>query len=324
VTIHAAMVLAAGRGERMRPLSDAVPKPALPLVEEPVIASPLRLAAASGARRLVVNTWHLAGVMSAAVAAVDPPIGTSISREPELMGTAGGLALARDRGLLGARGSVLVINGDGVLNVELEPVVRRMADADDLVTLALLPHLDPRRWSRVLLDADGRVRRIVGPGSPGHGEVPLLYPGVMLVSRAALDALDAGPGAVPERLWRPALASGRLGGVVVSGHWREIGTPDDYLGAVLERLADRNVIDRTATVDPTVTISTALIGARARIDEGATVRKSVIAAGARVGRGARVVRSVLLGEVSVRAGDRVDDSYRAEPITDLRDDRPPG
>jgi mannose-1-phosphate guanylyltransferase len=307
------MVLAAGRGERMRPLSDAVPKPALPLVEEPVVASPLRLAATSGARRLVANTWHLADAMEAAVASVRLPTEAAISREPELMGTAGGLALARDRGLLGDRGSILVVNGDGLVNVELDPLVRRFTRADDLVTLALLPHLDPKRWSRVLLDAGGRVRRISRPGSPDSGEVPLLYPGVMLVSRSALDGLEAGPGAIPERLWRPALAAGRLGGVVVSGYWREIGTPDDYLGAALDRLSGRTVVDRTATVDPTASIAIALVGERATIDEQATVRQSVVAAGARIERGARVVRSVLLGGVSARAGDRVTDSYRAAP-----------
>lgn len=307
------MVLAAGRGERMRPLSDAVPKPALPLVSEPVVASPLRLAAASGADRLVVNTWHLADAMAAAVAAVDLPTEVAISREPELMGTAGGLVLARDRGLLGARGPVLVINGDGVLDLDLEPVIRRMAGSDDLVTLALLPHPDPQRWSRVVLDADGKVCRIVGSGRPNPDEVPLLYPGVMLVSRTALDGLEAGPGAVPERLWGPALASGRLGGVVVSGWWREIGTPTDYLGAVLDGLSGRVVIDRTATVDPTASIATALVGARAEIGRRATVRQSVVGAGASVGHDARVVRSVLLGGVSVHAGRPVVDCHLAAP-----------
>ncbi len=317
------MVLAAGRGERMRPLSDAVPKPALPLVGEPVIASPLRLAAASGADRLVVNTWHLADAMAAAVAAVDLPTEVAISREPALMGTAGGLVLARERGLLGARGPVLVINGDGVLDLELEPVVRRMAETDDLVSLALLPHPDPQRWSRVLLDADGRVCRIVDSGSPDPGEVPLLYPGVMLVSRTALDGLEAGPGGVPERLWGPVLASGRLGGVVVSGRWREIGTPDDYLGAVLDHLSGRVVIDRTATVDPTATIASAFVGARAEIGRRATVRQSVVGAGVHVGHDARVIRSVLLGGVSVHAGKPVVNSHLAAPTTTDDREHPP-
>jgi len=56
--VAAAMVLAAGRGERMRPLSDVLPKPALPLTDGPVIASALQLASDAGVNRIVVNTWH--------------------------------------------------------------------------------------------------------------------------------------------------------------------------------------------------------------------------------------------------------------------------
>ena len=58
-----AMVLAAGRGERLRPLSGVLPKPALPLLHQPVIASGIRLAEVAGAARVVVNTWHLAELM---------------------------------------------------------------------------------------------------------------------------------------------------------------------------------------------------------------------------------------------------------------------
>ena len=61
--LAAAMVLAAGRGERMQPLSRVLPKPALPLLDQPVVASALRLATTVGTERLVVNTWHLADAM---------------------------------------------------------------------------------------------------------------------------------------------------------------------------------------------------------------------------------------------------------------------
>ena len=61
-----AVILAAGRGERMRPLSSVVPKPALDLPDGPVISSPMRVAVAAGVERIVVNTWHLADRMAQA------------------------------------------------------------------------------------------------------------------------------------------------------------------------------------------------------------------------------------------------------------------
>ncbi|MCU0303379.1 MAG: sugar phosphate nucleotidyltransferase [Thermoanaerobaculales bacterium] len=308
-----AMVLAAGRGERMRPLSDALPKPALPATRRPVVASAVDLAVAGGAGRVVVNTWHLAELMERELATLEPGVPVVVSREPRLMGSAGALTLARDRGLFGNGGPLLVVNGDGLLNLDLTPLLHRMATTDDLVSLALLPHLEPTRWSRVELDPDGTVCRIRPPGTPEPGEVPLLYPGVMLVSHAALEGLDGGPGQIPDLLWRPALAEHRLGGVVVAGHWREVGTPRDYLEAVVDRLGGGRADHPTAVVDRSAAVGSALIGRDARVEARAMVGDSVVAEGATVGRGARVLRSVLLGAVAAAPGEVVVGEFRAAP-----------
>lgn len=308
-----AMVLAAGRGERMRPLSRVLPKPALPLLRQPVVASAIALAATADCRRIVVNTWHLAEIMERSLGDIETTTHLAVSREPELMGTAGGLALARDRGLLGDDGPILVINGDGVLNLDLKPLFSRMEDSRDLVSLALLPHLDPRAWSRVVLEDDGSVASIMGAGDPVPGEVPFLYPGVMLVSREALSRLEAQPGGVPEHLWGPALALGRFGGIPVSGHWREVGTPPGYLEAVMTRLNGDTVIHPSAEIHESAAIGSALIGRGVRIEADAVVGASVVAEGARVAAGARVLRSVLLGKAVATAGENVIDDFRAEP-----------
>jgi NDP-sugar pyrophosphorylase family protein len=98
----------------------------------------------------------------------------AVSREETLMGTAGGLALARERGLLGADGPVLLSNGDCRLDLDLEPLVARHRAAGDLVTLALRPHPDPRRWSRVVVGetdpsrpCSARCSRRRAPSLPG-------------------------------------------------------------------------------------------------------------------------------------------------------------
>jgi len=307
------MVLAAGRGERMLPLSRVLPKPALPVVERPLVEWGLRQAVAAGACRVVVNTWHRAEAMEAALAAIDlGAVPIAVSGEPGLMGTAGGLALARERGLLGSSGPVLIVNGDCILNLELEPLLERQARAGDLVTMALLPHLNPARWARVHLDRAGLVAAIEPPGEPTAGEAPFLFPGVMLVAREALDGLPAGPGETPDRLWRPAREAGRLGGVVVSGHWREVGTPAAYLEAVLDRLRGSSRLEDPAGVDPDASVGVALIGRGTVVEADAVVSESVVAEGARIRRGARVIRSVLLGDVEAAEGEVVVGQMRAE------------
>ena len=284
----------------MRPLSDAITKPALPLPGGPVIVWALRLAATTGASSITVNSWWLAEQLEAAAREAAPAeTQCCFSREDELMETAGGLALARDRGLLGKEGSVLVINGDGVLNLDLDPLFVHHRASGDLVTLALLPHLAPDRWSRVLLDHDGRVTKILPPGQPSPGEAPFLYPGVMLVSRPALDSLQARPGGVAGELWQPAREAGRLGGVVVSGHWREVGCPKDYLDAVVALVRNESCCFQGATIHPGATVMSALIGKDVVIEAGARITHSVVSHGAIVQEGALVERSVVLGDVVV-------------------------
>ncbi len=290
------MVFAAGRGRRMQPLSDVLPKPALPVPGGPVLGWPLRLAARNGVDAIVVNTWWHAGEMERVARACRPPgIELRLSREETLMETAGGLALARDRGHLGAEGPVLVLNGDGVLNLDLEPLFRRHSESEDLVTLGLLPHLGPERWSRVLLDRNGAVCDILPPGTPAAGEVPLLYPGVMVIAREAVDRLETVPSGVASALWNPARSAGRMGGVVLPGHWREVGTPEGYLETVLSMLGDRVEIDPSARVADGVRIERSLIGIDVSIEPGAVISNSVVSHGAVVRSGAYIERTVLLG-----------------------------
>ncbi len=307
-----AVILAAGRGERMRPLSSVVPKPALDLPDGPVISSAMRLAVAAGVERIVVNTWHLAHRMAQAVSEVDlDQVEVVFSEENRLMGTAGGLALARQRGLLGRDGPVLVINGDGVLGLDIRALAIRHLEQGDAVTLALLPHLDPTRWSRVILDTDGRVEAIRPPGRPDAIEVPFLYPGVMAISRKALDELPVKPSQVQEVLWVPAQAAGRLGGVVVAGHWREVGTPLDYLEMARQRLAGKTSIHATANVDTSAWLADTFVLRHATIEAGAVVEASVLGEGAVVRKNARVVRSVLLGAVEAACGAIIENEFRA-------------
>jgi mannose-1-phosphate guanylyltransferase len=307
------MVLAAGRGARMRPLSDVLPKPALPLPTGPLAADALRLVASAGARSITVNTWHLAARLERALGTITGTVPVLFSRERQLMGGAGGLALARDRGLLDGDGPVMVVNGDILTGLDLGPVVAAHSAGRHLVTMALLRHPDPRRWSRVHMTGRGIVDHIAPPGSDPPGQTSWLYPGIMVVSREALASLPGTPGEVPEHLWRPAMEARRLGGVEVRGPWLEAGTPVAYLEAVRLRLAGESCISEEATVDGSATIEAAMVGRGAVIGPGALVRRSVVAEGARVGSNATLTDSVVMGSVHIEPGAVVTGQYLARP-----------
>lgn len=295
----------------MEPLTQVLPKPALPILDRPLVAWAVDQAMAAGVARVAVNTWHLAERMEEELEQLRTPVRMAVSREHELMDTAGGLALARERGILGTDGPVLVVNGDCLYGLILDQLLESHVSHGDEVTLALLPHLNPERWARVNLDADGWVRAIHPPGAPAEGEVPLLYPGVMVVSRDALASLPVEPGGIPDRLWQPAMERGRLGGVVVTGHWREVGTPAAYLEAVLKRLGEQGWVSPDARVAAGATVGRCMIGAGAAVDDGAVVAESILAEGAIVGSGARIIRSVVLGDVDVRPGETVTGKFLA-------------
>ncbi len=295
----------------MQPLSEVLPKPALPVPGGPVVSWGLRLVARSGVRTAVLNSWWLAETMERTAAEAAPAnLDLRFSREEQLMETAGGLALARDRGLLGTDGPVLVVNGDCVLNLDLEGLWNRHRETNDLVTLGLLPHLGPERWSRVSLDRDGLVSAILPPGLPEPGEIPLLYPGVMLIAREALESLETTPSGVVSALWTPSRAQKRLGGVLVSGHWREVGTPADYFDHVMALLGDRADLNPSALVDDDAVLKHSLIGPGVTIERDVVVGKSIISHGVVIDAGARILRSVVLGDVRISAGETVTDEVR--------------
>lgn len=307
------MVLAAGRGRRMRPLSDDVPKPALPVLDRPLIAWAVDQALSSGVAGLTVNTWHLAGHMERAVRSLGLGDRLRISREDRLMDTAGGLALARERGLLGDSGPVLVLNGDCLYGLDLKPLIEAHLSRERRVTLGLLPHLDPERWARVELTSDGRVAAINPPGRPKVAEVPFLYPGVMVVSRPALNAVPCEPGGIAEALWEPAMEREALGGVIVGGHWLEVGTPEAYRRAVLSRVGSARWVAPDARVDTAASLGSCVIGPGVVVERGAVVAASLVSDGAVVRRDARVVESVLLGPVETEPGERVVGRVRSAP-----------
>ena len=309
-----AMVLTAGRGRRMRPLSDVLPKPALPILDRPAVGWALDLALRSGAQAIAANVWHLPHLMEAAIRSASAGRNVGISYEPELLGGAGGLAAARDLGLLEGRGPVLVLNGDSLSELDLAPLFERHRHAGDLVTLALLPHPDPGRWSRIQLDASDHVSTIVPPGAPADDRRPWLYPGVMLVARELVDALPTGPGGIAEKVWAPARHARRMGGAAVSGRWREAGTPQAYRAAVLDALGGVSWQHPTATVAASAHLVRSMAGNGVTIGPRTTVRDSVLSHGAVIGARCRLDGCIVLGPVRIDSGSMLSGAILVRPL----------
>ncbi len=221
IAVSAAMILAAGHGKRMRPLSALTPKPLIAVAGKPMIDYGYDKLAADGVLRVVVNAHHLAAQIHAwAEAKSDPPV--VVSDEADLLDTGGGVAKALP--LLGPE-PFLVLNGDSFwLDGDGAPALWRLRAAFDPVRMDALLLLSRRERAvgydgagDFAIDEGGRLRRSGQPGA-------LAFAGCQIAAPALFAAAPAGAFSINAR-WDRAIAARRLFGLSHDGLWLHVGTP---------------------------------------------------------------------------------------------------
>jgi MurNAc alpha-1-phosphate uridylyltransferase len=216
------MVLAAGLGLRMRPITERLPKPLVPLVGRPLIDHVLERFAAAGVARAVVNAHHLAPLLERHLAGRQAPT-VAISHEGELLETGGGVLKA----LPLLDDFFYVVNSDIFWLDGKTPALLRLAQAFDPERHDALLLLQ-RTVSAVgydgpgdfMLDPLGRLRR------RGEREVaPHLFAGVQILAKRLFAGVAPGKFSL-NPLYDRAIAAGRLAAIVHDGEWYHIGTPE--------------------------------------------------------------------------------------------------
>jgi len=213
-----AMILAAGRGERMRPLTDAYPKPLLAVGGKPLIVWHVERLRHAGFTELVINHAHLGAMIERALG--DGSLfGVRIlySAEGEALETAGGIRRALP--LLG-EAPFLVINGDIFCDYDLANLKRlpqRLAVGQDLAHLVMVPNPDHHPAGDFHLDAAGRLS--------SDGEPRLTFAGIGVYRSELFAALEDGRKTPLGPLLSQAMTDGRVGGERHDGLWLDIGTP---------------------------------------------------------------------------------------------------
>lgn len=210
-----AMLLAAGYGTRMRPLTDHTPKPLLEAGGKPLIQWHIERLRDAGVRELVINTGWLGERLEQRFGD-GRALGVTIhwSREGTPLETAGGIRRALP--LLGDR-PFLVINAD--IWTDFDATTLTLGD-DELAALVLVPNPAHHPHGDFHLAGDGKVRDNAGPAMPR-----LTFAGIGLYRPALFAALPEGEAKLAPLL-RAAMAQGRVSGVRHDGHWWDIGTPE--------------------------------------------------------------------------------------------------
>ena len=280
-------MLAAGLGTRLRPLTLARAKPALPVAGPSLIERIAGWLAGHDITDLIVNLHYRPETITARLGD-GTKLGTRVrySWEQPVLGSAGGprraFSLARDERLW-------LVNGDTLADVPLGEMAEAHRSSDALVTMAVIPNPNPSRYGGVVIDDGAAVTGFSRRGATGPS---WHFVGVQIAERPAFERLPDGVPAESVGALYPSLIAERPGSVrafTCGATFRDIGTPADYLAACLA-LADSPA---------------ALRAPGAHVAAGASVEQSVLWEDVQVGSGAR------LSECVVMNGARIPEGFQA-------------
>jgi len=342
-----AVILVGGKGTRLRPLTNSIPKPMLPTAGFPFLQHLLARIKDAGMTHVVLGTSFKAEVFEEFFGD-GSEFGLEIEYvvEDEPLGTGGGIRnvasrLRHDR--------AMVFNGDVLGGTDLGAVLRSHVEREADVTLHLLRVADPRAFGCVPTDSDGRVSAFLEKTEDPPTDQ--INAGTYVFQREVIEAIPAGRAVSVEREVFPELLErgSRVFGHVDQAYWRDMGTPSDFVrgssdlvrgiapsplldGRHGEALVDESaaiaggalllggtVIGRGAEVGAGVRVDTSVIFDGVQIEAGAIVERCVIGAGARIGARAQLTDCIIGEGAVVGARCELRDGARVWPGVQLPD-----
>ena len=335
-----ALVLAGGEGTRLRPLTLSVPKPVMPLAGRPFLTFMLDWLAGHGVEEAILSCGFLSDGVEKVLGHRHGSVALRYVIEDEPLGTAGPVRLAHDLGLLSDR--FLVLNGDALTDLDLTAEIAQHERTGAAATLALTAVEDTTSYGVVPTAPDGRVEAFLEK-SGGPAPTNRINAGAYVVEREVVMRIPPGRSVSFEREVFPAMIGEGLYGYMAEGYWIDIGTPERYLEATYDLLADRvrsnlpprdetgslvgegcitsgarigpmSVLGRHCSVGDGSTVERSVLLDDVRVGSGSSVTGAVLAEGVRVEDGARIEEMAIVGaEAIVAAGVRVRAHARIEP-----------
>jgi mannose-1-phosphate guanylyltransferase len=319
-----AVVLVGGEGTRLRPLTETIPKPLIPLVDRPFLAHVISHLARYGVQEVLLSSPYLEPSFAAFLQEARSELALTWIREAQPLGTGGAVANA----VRGTDDRVFVLNGDILTDLDLAALAARHHENGAVATIALTSVEDARPYGLVVLNDQDRVLEFQEkPAKPVPGVVNA---GTYVLEIRALEGVATDRAVSIEREVFPALIESRepVYGLVSPGYWMDLGTPEKYLQATFDALEGRIggldyaaphvdpnadvslqshlgrwvVVGPRATIGDHAEVEDSVLLAKSAVEEGAHVRRSILGPGARVGAGATVEGAVLAEGASVRPG----------------------
>ncbi len=308
------MILSAGYGTRLWPLTEDRTKPAIPILGKPLVGYVAEYLAQYGCDEIVVNLHHRPESVRHALGD-GSRFGVRLSyvEEPEILGTSG--AMDNARALLDGD-TFVVVNGKIITDIDLHAALETHRRREALATLVLMPNLARERFTVVNTD-DGLLQGFgaMAKKEPGgdRADVPLMFTGIQILQPRIFEYIPRGVFShTTTEVYPQAIASGERIAVHVADPsketWRELSTLQRYLDITLQLLAE--------------TGQTVTAGAGCTVSPDAVVSESILWDEVTVATGARVKRAVLADHVSIPAGEVVENAV-VVPASLVQDQPPP-
>ncbi len=305
-------VLAAGFGSRMRPITESVPKPLLPVAGVPLVVYSLRLLAHNGITDIVINTHHLSDELMKALGDGSRfGVNLSFSVEDEILGTGGGLKNVQEF----LDDTFVVINSDILFAGDLSEIIKFHNDHSALATMVL--RSDPKQadFGQIEVDDLGYIHRMLGQDGPGLADNsdgngkhqpkklhPYMFTGIHVMEPRFLEYIPPSVETCVVRYgYAKALANNeKLAGYVSEDYWADFGTPERFLAGSRKAL---NGGLGLVHMDPMSSYMTSPERPGVYMQDNVTLGEDVklnppvaIGAGTRIGEGSILGPDVVVGE----------------------------
>jgi mannose-1-phosphate guanylyltransferase len=310
-----AMVMAAGLGTRLRPITYEIPKPVVPVCNRPIVEHLARLLAAHGADELVANLhWFPDTVKGCLGDGSDLGVRVTYEFEEKLLGTAGGVRNVSSF-LTAEDDDFLVLAGDALTDVDLTKLMEAHKANGGVATLAVKKVTDVSEYGVIVVDEEGRIQGFQEKPDPAEALSDLVNCMVYAFSPEVFDYFPGEPGDEIDFALDvfPRLLELDVPFHVheIDAYWNDIGTLREYVQGNLDAVAGAvridllgELIEGETTLDGEVEVTgPVLLGAGAEIGAGATLKgPAIVGPGVKVGAGARIAEAILLPGADIAAG----------------------
>ena len=315
-----ALILAGGKGTRLRPLTMHTPKPIVPIANRPFLLYQLELLKRADVRDVILSlSYQPQKIEDRMGDGTDYGVRVSYTTEATPLGTAG----AYRNAAAFIRETTVVFNGDVLTDIDLNQVIKMHRERKASATIVLVRVPNPTAYGLVETEADGKIRRFLEKPKADEVTCDTINAGVYILEPKVLEYVPEGEPFMFEYGVFPRLLENKEAfyAHIHSGYWIDIGTPASYLKANMDVIAgevnvlgppetrrggnvdpgseidSRSVVDVTTTVKGGSRIVNSVISRNCFIEERVTIENSVIRGGSRISQGA-VLRNCIIGKGS--------------------------